>query len=164
MVFYPNFKRIDGVDISYVNLDNALYWLDQQNTHKNNLLFKTNGRDLREIDSNQYDAVMSTITLQHIPVYKIRLKLFEEFHRVLKNSGWFTAQMGFGKGKFGAVDYYKNHYNAGKTNGRTDVCVESPDQLKNDLKKIGFYNFQYKIRAAGPGDTHPNWIFFRAQK
>ena len=162
--YYPNFKRIDGVDISYVNLDNALYWLDQQNTHKNNLLFKTNGRDLREIDSNQYDAVMSTITLQHIPVYKIRLKLFEEFHRVLKNSGWFTAQMGFGKGKFGAVDYYKNHYNAGKTNGRTDVCVESPDQLKNDLKKIGFYNFQYKIRAAGPGDTHPNWIFFRAQK
>ena len=72
--------------------------------------------------------------------------------------------MGFGKGKFGSVDYYKNHYNAARTNGRTDVYVESPEQLKDDLEKIGFSEFECKIRVAGPGDTHPNWIFFRAKK
>tara|TARA_Y100001938_G_scaffold76333_1_gene105622 strand:+ start:886 stop:2238 length:1353 start_codon:yes stop_codon:yes gene_type:complete len=159
-----NFKRVDGVDISHINLYNTRYWLDCTDAYKENLLFNTNGRDLREIESNQYDAVMSTITLQHIPVHEIRFGLFKEFYRVLKSSGWFTAQMGFGKGKFGSVDYYKNHYNAGTTNGRTDVYVESPEQLKGDLEKIGFSEFEYKIRVAGPGDTHPNWIFFRAKK
>ena len=107
---------------------------------------------------------MKLFTLQHIPIHEIRFNLFKEFYRVLNNGGWFTAQMGFGKGKFGAVDYYKNHYNAAKTNGRTDVFIESPKQLEGDLKKIGFTNFECSIRPSGPGDTHPNWIFFRAQK
>ena len=162
--YAPNFKRVDGADISYINLTNALEWLQDRNSYSDNLLFKSNGRDLSEVESNQYDAVMSTITLQHIPVYDIRFNLFKEFYRVLRNGGWFTAQMGFGKGKFGAVDYYKNHYNAAKTNGRTDVFIESPKQLEGDLKKIGFTNFECSIRPSGPGDTHPNWIFFRAQK
>ena len=161
--YSPNFKRVDGVDISYINLDNALDWLNQNDAYKDNLLIKTNGRDLRNIANDQYDAVMSTITLQHIPVHKIRLQLFKEFHRVLKPSGWLTVQMGFGKGKFGAVDYYKNHYNAAKTNGRTDIYIENVEQVEKDLSKLGFSNFQYKIRPVGPGDTHPNWIFFRAQ-
>ncbi len=159
-----NFKRVDGADISYINLNNATEWLHDRKRYNDNLLFKSNGRDLSEIESNTYDAVMSTITLQHIPVHEIRFSLFKEFYRVLSNGGWFTAQMGLGQGKFGAVDYYKNHHNAAKTNGRTDVFVESPEQLESDLTKIGFTNFKYFIRPAGPGDTHPNWIFFRAQK
>tara|TARA_R110000824_G_C15225590_1_gene678003 strand:- start:2362 stop:3711 length:1350 start_codon:yes stop_codon:yes gene_type:complete len=158
-----NFKRVDGADISYINLNNAVEWLYGKKVH-NNMLFKSNGRDLSEIQRDTYDAVMSTITLQHIPVHEIRFNLFREFYRVLGDEGWFTAQMGFGKGKFGAVDYYKNHYNAARTNGRTDVCVEDPSQLEEDLTKVGFSDFQYWIRPAGPGDTHPNWIFFRAQK
>ena len=162
--YAPNFKRVDGVDISYINLNNALEWLDDCQAYNNNLLFKCNGKDLSEIESSQYDAVMSTITLQHVPIHEIRFNLFKEFYRVLNSGGWFTAQMGFGKGKFGAVDYYKNHYNAAKTNGRTDVFIESPKQLEEDLKKIGFTNFECSIRPSGPGDTHPNWIFFRAQK
>ena len=162
--YEPNFKRVDGVDISYINLNNATEWLHDRKSYNNNLLFKSNGRDLSEIESDAYDAVMSTITLQHIPVHEIRFNLFREFYRVLNDGGWFTAQMGFGKGKFGAVDYYKNHYNAAKTNGRTDVFVESSKQLKEDLEKIGFTNFKHFVRPTGPGDTHPNWIFFRAQK
>ena len=162
--YAPNFKRVDGVDISYINLNNATEWLHDRKSYNNNLLFKSNGRDLSEIESDAYDAVMSTITLQHIPVHEIRFNLFREFYRVLNDGGWFTAQMGFGMGKFGAVDYYKNHYNAAKTNGRTDVFIENPQQIKEDLEKIGFTNFKHLIRPAGPGDTHPNWIFFRAQK
>ena len=116
------FKRVDGVDISYINLSNAMEWLRDSQTYKDNLLFKSNGRDLSEIQSDTYDAVMSTITLQHIPVHEIRFNLFREFYRVLGNGGWLTAQMGFGKGKFGAVDYYKNHYNAAK-NKWQNRCV-----------------------------------------
>ena len=162
--YAPNFKRVDGVDISYINLNNAMGWLRDSQAYNDNVLFKSNGRDLSEIESNTYDAVMSTIVLQHIPVHEIRFNLFREFYRVLGNGGWFTAQMGFGKGKLGAVDYYKNHYNAARTNGRNDVYVEGPSQLEEDLTKVGFSDFQYWIRPAGPGDTHPNWIFFRAQK
>ena len=162
--YAPNFKRVDGVDISYININNAIGWLHHSQSYNDNMLFKSNGRDLSEIESDTYNAVMSTIALQHIPVHDTRFNLFREFYRVLGNGGWFTAQMGFGKGKFGAVDYYKNHYNAARTNGRTDVYVEDASQLEEDLIKVGFNDFQYWIRPAGPGDTHPNWIFFRAQK
>jgi len=128
--YSSNFKRVDGVDISHVNLDNAKKWLKHTGTHNNNNLFKNNGSDLREILDGQYDVVMSTITLQHICVYEIRLNLFKEFYRVLRSGGWFTAQMGYGKGKIGAVPYYKSNHNAGSRNGRTDVYVENPEQLK----------------------------------
>tara|TARA_Y100000296_G_C5146024_1_gene243712 strand:- start:71 stop:1432 length:1362 start_codon:yes stop_codon:yes gene_type:complete len=162
--YSSNFNRVDGVDISYINLENAAEWLKETNTHNNNLLFKSNGRDLKEIKDSQYDAVMSVVALQHICVHDIRQMFFKEFYRVLKSGGWVTAQMGYGKGKLGAVSYYKNHYNIGRTNGRTDVYVESPKQLEEDLSAVGFGNFQYKIRPSGPGDSHPNWIFFRARK
>ena len=162
--YSSNFKRVDGVDISHVNLDNAKKWLKHTGSCRDNNLFKTNGTDLREISDSQYDVVMSTITLQHISVHEVRLNLFKEFYRVLVDSGWFTAQMGYGEGKLGAVPYYKNYYNSGSRNGRTDVYVESPDQLKEDLYKVGFNSFDYEIRPTGPADKHPNWIFFRAKK
>ncbi len=161
--YASNFKRVDGVDISHVNLDNAEEWLKLTGSWRDNLLFKSNGVDLSEIEDNQYDAVMSTITLQHICVYDIRFNLFKEFRRVLKSGGWFTAQMGYGEGKIGAVPYHKNHYNIGKTNGATDVFIPSKRYLANDLKKAGFTNLEFKIRPAGPGDTHPNWIFFKGR-
>ena len=72
--------------------------------------------------------------------------------------------MGFGKGKLGAVPYNRDNINAGRRNGRTDVYVESPSQLKVDLESCGFTDFQHWIRPCGPGDNHPNWIFFRARK
>ena len=45
-----------------------------------------------------------------------------------------------------------------------DFEPENPKQLEEDLSAVGFGNFQYKIRPSGPGDSHPNWIFFRARK
>ena len=100
----------------------------------------------------------------NISIYKIRLNLFKEFYRVLKKGGWITAQMGYGKGKLGAVPYHRDNHNAGRRNGRTDVYVEDPSQLEMDLRNVGFTDFQYWIREPGPGDAHPNWIFFRAKK
>ena len=44
--YSPNFKRVDGADISYINLNNALEWLHHRTSYNDNLLFKSNGRDL----------------------------------------------------------------------------------------------------------------------
>ena len=76
-----------------------------------------------------------------------------------------SIQMGFGRkpGKK-CSDYYANNYYALKTNSWCDTRVKDPAQIKNDLYKIGFNNFEHWIRPPGPGDTHPNWIFFTAVK
>lgn len=162
--FSDRFAQIDGVDISDVNLANAKNWFTHNNLQMIPTLYKNNGTDLSIIDSDKYDAVFSTICLQHICVHEIRFNLFKEFFRVLKNGGSFCAQMGFGTNHPRTAGYYENHYDAEGTNSFHDVRVEETDQLKLDLEKIGFHNFQYDIRAVGPGDGHTNWIFFRATK
>ncbi len=107
---------------------------------------------------------MSTIKLQHICVYDIRKNLFKEFHRVLKDGGIFTAQMGYGFPSPMTVGYYENFYDAQISNRGCDVCIQSAKQLEDDLLEIGFKDLQYKITQVGPGDCHPNWIFFSVTK
>ena len=164
LVKYKNFfKRLDGVDISPVNIEKAKSYTANNGITDINL-YANNGVDLQCIDSNVYDVVMSTIALQHICVYDIRKSYFKEFHRILKNDGIFTAQMGYGNRTHNAVDYYDNFYNALGTNSACDTRVTSPEQLEKDLMEIGFKNFKYTIGKTGPGDSHPNWIYFNAKK
>jgi len=158
------FKRIDGVDISLINIENA-----KKNIAFNNIevpnLYVNNGVDLSMIDTETYDLVFSTIALQHISVYDIRKNIFREIFRILKPGGVFTAQMGYGYTPAKkTVGYYENHYDARWTNGGCDVCVENADQLKGDFDDICFKDFSYTITRTGPGDAHPNWIFFNAKK
>lgn len=161
--YKDRFKRLDGVDISSVNIEKATEYLNL-NGITNSKLFVNNGVDLDIIDSSSYDFVMSTIALQHICVHEIRKNLFKEFYRILKNGGIFTAQMGFGSPSPQTVGYYENHYEAQETNRGCDVCIETSEQLGNDLTELGFKNFNYKITKTGPGDLHPSWIFFNAEK
>lgn len=157
------FNRIDGVDISPVNIENA-----KKNISFNNIalpiLYNNNGVDLNQIATETYDLVISTIALQHICVYNIRKNIFNEIYRVLKNGGIFSAQMGYGSPSPNTVGYYEDYYDATTTNRGCDVCVESVDQIERDLTSIGFKEFSYKITKVGPGDCHPNWIFFKALK
>jgi SAM-dependent methyltransferase len=162
--FASKFNQIDGVDISDVNLINARLWFKTNNLTMTPVLYKNNGLDLSLIPSDHYDVVFSTICLQHICVHEIRFNLMKEFYRVLKTGGSICHQMGFGIGRPGSVSYYENNYDASGTNGHADTRVESPDELKLDLDKIGFSNFTYDIRPVGPGDHHQYWIFFRATK
>lgn len=165
LVRYNNrFKRLDGVDISPVNIEKAREYTSHNNVETN--LYINNGVDLQIIDSATYDFVMSVIVFQHIAVHKIRYGLMSEIHRVLKPGGIFTAQMGYGPVSPGkpSVEYYENFFEAEVTNGHCDTRVESPSQLENDLIQIGFKEFQYSIGEVGPGDAHPNWIYFSAIK
>jgi hypothetical protein len=88
----------------------------------------------------------------------------KDIYRVLKNGGVFTAQMGYGAGSPMSVGYYENYYDATSTNRGCDVCIEAPEQLEKDLLEIGFTDFNYVIGPTGPGDFHPNWIYFSCKK
>jgi SAM-dependent methyltransferase len=166
IVKYNNtFKNIDGVDISQTNLNNAAIWIKHNNINiENTNLFLCNGVNLSNIGNENYDIVMSTICMQHICVYEVRLNYLKEFFRVLKPGGYITIQMGYGKGSLMTVDYYANNYDALSTNRGCDTDISDYTQVENDLTSIGFKNFNYYIRPTGPGDCHKNWIFFNAQK
>lgn len=156
------FSRIDGVDISQINLEKARVLIEDNLLDVSKFtLYPCSGVDLANVPSETYDIVMGTIALQHICVHEIRFNYLKEYFRVLVPGGTLTMQMGFGKSSYG-VDYYANNYAALTTNGGCDTRVDSADQLKRDLEAVGFTNFRYSIRPVGPGDSHPNWIFFQA--
>lgn len=157
------FSRLDGVDISPVNIEKAKGYLEN-NKITDSKLYVSNGVDLDIIESNTYDFAMSTIALQHICVYDIRLSILSDIYRILKPGGMITFQMGFGSPSPRTVGYYENFYDAQGSNRICDVCVESPEQINQDLIKIGFKEFKYIIGKVGPGDVHPNWIYFNAIK
>ena len=163
--YYNAFKNIDGVDLSQINLDNAKLWIQHNQLNSENIhLFLCNGVDLSAIPDYKYDVVMSTICMQHICVYDIRKNYLKEFFRVLKSGGYITLQMGYGENSPMTVDYYANNYDALGTNRGCDTRITDYKQVESDLNEIGFKNFKHYIRPTGPGDCHPNWIFFSAQK
>jgi ubiquinone/menaquinone biosynthesis C-methylase UbiE len=158
------FKRMDGVDISpelIKETDKNLKQLNFDDTKYK--LYTCNGVSLDTIESNTYDFVMTTIALQHICVYDIRLSYFKEFFRVMRSGGILSFQMGFGNKKPGTVKYYENYYDATSTNSGCDVRVEDPNDIINDLKNIGFKNITYQIRNSWD-DGHHEWIYLRAIK
>lgn len=163
IVKYSNrFKRLDGVDISPVNIENAKKYISSNSIESN--LYVSNGVGIDCIESDIYDFVMSTIALQHICVYDIRYSIMKDIYRILKDGGIFTAQMGFGSPSPATVGYYENYYDADGTNRTCDVCIETTEQLDKDLFEIGFKDFHYVIGPVGPGDIHPNWIYFNCTK
>jgi len=163
--YSDKFKKIDGVDIAEKNLENALIWIKYNNFDPQKYkLILCNGVDLNNICDEEYDVIMSTITMQHICVYDIRFNYLKEFYRVLKPGGYITIQMGYGVPSHLTVDYYDNNYDAISTNRGCDTNISNYTQVEKDLSIIGFKNFNYYIRPTGPGDIHPFWIFFNAQK
>ena len=161
--YNEKFERIDGVDITQKNIDNAKLWIEK-NDCKKSMLFLCNGRDLNSIPNETYDIVMSTICFQHICVYEIRKNYLAEFNRVLKPGGSITIQMGFGGSPRSWANYHENASHATSTNGHFDVSVEDPEDLRRDIEEVRLKNFKYYIRPTGPGDFHKNWIFFNAIK
>lgn len=156
------FKRIDGVDISEINLEKAKILLQDSLLDVSRFtLYPCNGVDISSVPTASYDILMSTIAFQHICVHQIRVNYLKDFFRVLAPGGTLTMQMGFGKSSYG-VDYYANNYAALTTNGGCDTRVDTVDQIKSDVENVGFVNFRHVIRPVGPGDSHPNWIFFQA--
>lgn len=161
-------NNVDGCDISSENIDRADKFLSSAiNTEYN--LFTTSGIDLSPIKSDRYDFVMSTIVLQHIAVYDIRFSILSDIFRVMKSGGLFSFQMAQYHRLIRKASYYDNVYDADGTNGLFDVSVDNPNNVIDDLKKIGFSNITYQISNKWDADvgsycSDDRWIFFKAHK
>ena len=158
-------NSVHGIDISENNIKEAYNKLGElvSPDFDKCKLYVNNGIDLKPLEDNTYDFVMSTIVLQHICVYDIRFSLLSEAYRVMKEGGLFSFQMGYGNSP-GTVGYYENHYDANSTNSDCDVRVDDPTQILNDLIKIGFKNITYEIQPSWSNQVHNQWIYVKAYK
>jgi SAM-dependent methyltransferase len=160
-----DFKTVDGCDLSNKNINFTNNFLKENNisTNKYNL-YVTDGISLEPIQSNIYDYILSTLVLENLCVHDIRYNIMNDMLRVLKPGGLLTFQMGMGKNntRF-SKKYYDNWYGSPHTNGYSDVVITNPDDLVNDLIKIGFINITYEIISSFTGN-HENWIIIKANK
>ena len=160
-----NWNRVDGVDISNENINFCIKTYDGQNSN----WYCNNGTDIQELKSDEYDFVMSTIALQHIPVYDIRKSLITDIFRVLRAGGMFSFQLGYGtdlQDVYGRPrsSYYENIYSATGTNSEYDVRVQNAEDVINDLTSIGFVNIHYEIHESYSDMGHPQWIYIKCNK
>ena len=159
-----DWARIDGIDISEGNISHNK--TDYQNQNSN--WYCNNGVDVSDLKDNEYDFIMSTIALQHIPVYDIRKSLITDLLRTLKSGGLFSFQMGYGDGlesELGPrVSYFENYYDAGGTNSVCDVRIQNEDDVIKDLESIGFVNVKSEVRESYSDLGHSHWIYVKCYK
>ena len=78
-----NWNLVDGVDISLENIN----FCKSNYQDLTSSFFKNNGSDLKDLEGNFYDFIMSTIVFQHIPSREVRVCLKKEIYRLL-NGIW----------------------------------------------------------------------------
>ena len=157
-------ELVDGCDLSEANISYC-----RANFKSTSQFYVANGQDTGVPNSNYYDFVMTTISLQHIPVYDIRRSILEDILRVLKPGGRFSFQMGFGPDLLDSLGrprsgYFENSVTAKSTNGDHDVRVTSVSELETDLRNIGFTEIQSMVRESFSDMGHPNWIYVHCLK
>jgi len=163
MLSLSDWKRIDGIDISEANI----VYCKENYKGQDSDWYVNNGVDVSQLKNNEYDFIMSTIALQHIPVYDIRKSLITDLLRTLKPGGIFSFQMGYGqeiKPNENRYPYHTNHYDAGGTNSHSDVRVQSESEIIEDLTNIGFINIETYVRDTFSDNGHPQWIYVKAYK
>jgi ubiquinone/menaquinone biosynthesis C-methylase UbiE len=160
-----DWNRVDGIDLSVGNINYNKETYKNQNSN----WYTNSGVDVSELKDDEYDFIMSTIALQHIPVYDIRKSLITDLFRTLKSGGVFSFQMGYGKdlsdvnGRPRSA-YFDNSYDATQTNGEYDVRVQNEEDLIKDMESIGFKNVTVIIKDSWSDIGHPQWIYVRCEK
>jgi len=164
MLTLADWVRVDGIDISNGNIE---YCKTNYQSHPSNW-YCNNGTDVSDLNDNEYDFIMSTIALQHIPVYDIRKSLITDLLRTLKPGGLFSFQMGFGEGLESPIgprsSYYANTYDAEGTNSHHDVRIHNEEEVVLDLLNIGYTNIKTEVKESYSDSGHTHWIYVKAYK
>jgi ubiquinone/menaquinone biosynthesis C-methylase UbiE len=159
-----DWNRVDGIDISPTNIR----YNKETYVNQNSQWYCNNGVDVSDLKDNEYDFIMSTIALQHIPVYDIRKSLITDLLRTLKPGGLFSFQMGYGEGLDSPLgrrsSYYDNTYDASGTNSIHDVRVHNEQDVIDDLTNIGYVNVTTEVRESYSDSGHTHWIYVKAYK
>jgi len=159
-----DWARVDGIDISEGNISHNKNEYQSQNSN----WYCNNGIDVSDLKSDEYDFIMSTIALQHIPVYDIRKSLITDLYRTLKSGGIFSFQMGYGdnlESELGfRVSYFENHYDASGTNSVCDVRIQNEEDVIKDLTEMGFVDIKTEVRESYSDSGHPQWIYVKCYK
>jgi SAM-dependent methyltransferase len=164
MLSLCDWNRVDGIDISSANIEfcKATY------LNQNSEWYCNSGTSVSDLKDNEYDFIMSTIALQHIPVYDIRKSLITDLLRTLKPGGLFSFQMGYGEGLDSQLgrrsSYYDNSYDARGTNSVHDVRVNNEQDVIDDLTNIGYTNITTQIKESYSDSGHTHWIYVKAYK
>lgn len=158
-------KNVDGIDLSKENIRRC----KERFRHTASRFFVADGTSLKPISDEEYDLVISTITLQHIPVFTIRDQIMKDIHRVLKPGGIFSFQMGFGErldpnSKNGRAKYKEDVFSALGTNSEFDVEVSHVNQVKDHLLEIGFTDVESVVTSSWSDVNHQKWIWTTARK
>lgn len=164
-----HFDEVDGVDLSQENLDYASKYLTDGGISEGRFATFLSSGIGSSIINKKYDFIYSTIALQHICVYEIRRKIFEDLFFALNDNGSCCFQLGFGWDNY--CHWFDNNYAARSTNGAGDVSIPNSDHLhgiSNDFKEIGFKNIKYEFKISPHpeyGNTyHPIWVFIHMTK
>ena len=173
------FENVDGIDISDNNLLIAKEYCQSMKNKPN--LYKTDGMHFYNIKDNTYDFIYSTIAMEHIAPYSVRLKIFEEMYRTLNKSGFISVQMCY-------IEKFNNHYKytedaekkmpitgiakwnedatwATRTNSHYDVKLDKKSLIivEDDLTKIGFKEVSFHFENP-PHKGADKFIFIYANK
>lgn len=157
-----SWSTVDGVDISPGNIVHCKQNYKKQKSR----WYVNNGVDIQELKTEEYDFVMSTIALQHIPVYDIRKNILKDILRVMKKGAIFSFQVAYGPESPGKrpASYYDNIFNAEATNSAWDFRVNNEQQVIEDLSEIGFSDISTEVRESFSDNQHPQWIYIRCKK
>jgi ubiquinone/menaquinone biosynthesis C-methylase UbiE len=158
-------SKVDGIDLSKRNIQSCRKRFDSQRSS----FFLANGTNLDPLENEDYDFVMSTITLQHIPVYSIRDEILNDLFRVLTGGGTLSLQMGFGErppsgSKSERAEYGDDVFSALGSNSDYDVEITSVEQIKSHLSQIGFIDLRVQVTASWSDINHSKWIWVTAKK
>ena len=150
-----DFKRVDGCDVSHLNAEFSQEYIDSLFGPNKCIAWENDGITLHPAKDNTYDFVMTCQALSHISVYDIRLMLLKEMHRVLKPGGLlsihFMNRMPFTPSFQSGPDrnHVPYHANSSMPSGLRNMSIDNPDEVVNDLKKIGLRNITYVITGVG---------------
>lgn len=149
-----DWERVDGCDISEENAQYAEQYVNALFPNKTRA-WGTDGCTIADKE-NEYDFIMSTITLQHIPCYDIRLSILMDMFRLLKPGGLLSIQFA---DMTNSQEYYVNmeEFFINKMN----CCVKDVQFIIKDLEEIGFKIIEHCMNTKV---FHAPWYFIKATK